>query len=220
MNHVRVPFAFLFAFGGLLLGCKLRTNQVRVIDWKGFEKQQSPFRATDQEGVLKLDSLFKKLNPRKGLKVIDYGIYHGQVTSRFLRKEAQILGLYWNLLEVPSPENRFPLPWPETFPGSLMIQNWQPGKIPLQSFDLIVIQGRVDELSPAFPQIATQHCNTHGGILIMNYQHLPQLGEAYCQGNTITKPFLEEMESKGFKQSWEMKFPGLHYLYFQKDAIN
>ncbi len=196
--------------------CKVRKQAKKTSDLKAFDRQQALFVSPVSEKTLLIDSVVKKLNPHEGLKVIAYGVFHGHLIAKLLRKETTVLGLVWPLGDLPNPELRFPQPWPENFPGNMSFLNWQAGKIPNVQFDLLIIQGRADELSPAFPLLAAQNCSERGGILLVNYQNLPQIGEVYCQGNMLTKPFLESLETVGFRQRWEIKAPGIHYQYWNK----
>lgn len=210
----------LLLIAGFGYGCKVKSSTKETTNWKAFNKQQSTFVQPQIEKILMLDSVVNKLKIKRGIKVIDYGMYHGHLTYKLLRKEAEVLGLYWNLPEIPSPESRFPQPWPQDFPGSIMVQMWQSGKIPAANFDLLVMQGRADELSTALPSLLAQYCSSQGGVLWVNYQHLQQVGEAYCQGNTLSKPLIESMENAGFQQEWEIKNSGIRYLYMKKKPTN
>lgn len=205
---------------GFGYGCKVKSSSKETTNWKAFHQQQAAFIQPPTDQVLMLDSVVKKLGVKRGVKVIDYGMYHGQLTFRLLSKEAEVLGLHWSLPEIPSPEKRFPQPWPQDFPGYLLLQPWQAGKIPASNFDLLIMQGRADEVSPILPSLLAQYCNSHGGVLWVNYQNLPQVGEAYCQGNTLTKPLIESMENAGFQQEWEIKNTSIRYLYMKKKPTN
>lgn len=204
----------------LVQGCKLKSAPQHSINWKAFHQQQSSFLNPQHQSLLMIDSVFNKLKLRKGMRVIDYGLYHGHFTYQLLKKEVQVLGLMCELLEIPSASKRFIQPWPKDYPGNLILQPWQAGKIPNEQFNLLIVQGRADELSIAFPQLAAQYCASEGGILMVNYQHLPQIGEAYCHGNTLSKPLLESIEQAGFQQDWELTNKGIRYLYLRKAPTN
>lgn len=205
---------------GLGYGCKVKSSGKVATNWKAFNKQQSEFEKLSTEKLPLLDSVINKLKLKPGMRVIDYGVFHGQFANRLLKKEAEVLGLHWNLPEVTSPEARFPQPWPSEFPGKITLKKWQSGKITTDEFDFLIVQGRIDELSPSFPEIINQNIGQNGGILFVNFKNLPQIGEAYCQGNTLTKPFIETIENAGFQQAWEIKSAGIHYLFMKRKSTN